>query len=97
MELVPYSFPLPGPSQRDAFFGLPRTFWVNHSVPAKARPDVPVRSFVLPPDSRRGRRYIDYASARAFIEALSATHAERLDERWQRFTPPHSAPKNGNG
>jgi hypothetical protein len=68
-EPAAYSFPLPPPGQRDPYFGLARTTWCQAIASGE------VRSFVLPPGSGRGRRYIDFGSARRWMEAQRAAAA----------------------
>lgn len=63
------AFPLPRWGARDPHFGLTRSDWIVAAVPGKGRPNPPVRSF-RSNGPGRGRRLIDFESARRFVEAL---------------------------
>lgn len=70
--MEPAYFPLPICGQRDPFFCGTRRFWITHAVPSKSRPKPPVRSMLLGGTKGRGRRLIDYKSAKAFIARIQA-------------------------
>lgn len=71
LVLQPFSFPLPQFGERDPFFSATRTFWIGVAVPGKGRPSPPVKSFLIGGKTRgRGRRVIDFASAKAFVERM---------------------------
>ena len=70
---VPVLFPLPHDGERDPHFALPRSFWIVAAVPGKKRPSPPVKSVLLGTSGPgRGRRLIDYESARSYVEKILA-------------------------
>jgi hypothetical protein len=65
----PFSFPIPRWGERDPHFAETRPFWIEVAVPGRKRPNPPVKSFrAIGPG--RGRRLIDYASAKAYMAKL---------------------------
>lgn len=77
---VPVLFPLPRDGERDPHFSLPRSFWINAAVPGKRRPAPPVKSVLLGSNGPgRGRRLIDYESARAHVAKIMADQVKGGD------------------
>lgn len=72
---APYCFRLPKAGTVDPHFGGSRTFWNQHVLPTAANSfNPPVQSVVRrQPGTKRGVRFILFASARALFEEMAKT------------------------
>jgi hypothetical protein len=67
----PYCFRLPEKGEKDIWFGGTRTFW-EELIRDNGHPAA-VHSFAIrQPGAKRGIRFIDYESARAFMEQYNS-------------------------
>jgi hypothetical protein len=73
----PFYFRLPKPGENDPYFGGSRTFWNQRILPglSSGKPDVESVVQRSRSDARRGTRFINFASAKAYFQKLAEKQA----------------------